>query len=163
MKCFQCGSAMTERPEPFDYSACGLPVQLLGVPVRRCQGCDEMEVSVPLIEDLHRLIADTITRKQGRLAGAEIRYLRSWLGLSGRRFAKWSGVTPETVSRWEHDKAPISRSHESLLRLLAARNQYFVDYDIASVLDADHDRAHAAVAHLAARTVNDKWEVAEAA
>ena len=163
MKCIECGAAMTERRDAFDYSTCGLPVMLLNVPVRRCRGCDEVEVSIPQIEDLHRLIADSVTRKKGRLAGAEIRFLRSWLGLSGRRFAKWSGVTPETVSRWEHDKAPISESHEHLLRLLAARQQLFADYDISEVFDADYDRTDASASHITARTADRGWKLDGAA
>lgn len=160
MKCMHCGSTMKERKEDYDYGACGLPVMLLHVTVRRCPSCDETEVSIPQVEELHRVLAEAVTRKTGRLVGAEIRFLRSWLGLSGRRFARRVGATPETVSRWENDKLAISCTHERLLRLMAAQRNFFAEYDIATLLDAEHDRTKGRNVRMKARVTGHRWELA---
>lgn len=163
MKCLQCGSAMKERREDFSYASCGLPVVLLNVVVRHCRKCDEHEAVIPAIEELHAALADALIQKRGRLVGAEIRFLRSWLGLAGQRFARWVGVQPETVSRWENDKAAIGETHERLLRIMAARRQFFADHDIASLLEAEFDRGRATATRMTASVTNRHWNVANAA
>jgi transcriptional regulator with XRE-family HTH domain len=95
----------------------GLPgVILLGVEVRRCQGCGAEEVAIPRIEELHRL------------APAEIKYLRKWLGWSGVDFARHMGTTPETVSRWEQGRVPMSPQADRLLRLMVTTRAPVADY-----------------------------------
>jgi len=159
MKCLQCGSEMTTRREDFDYSRCGLPVILLGLEVRHCAKCGERHPLIPMVEELHRVIANEVVRKKTRLVGAEVRFLRSWLGLSGRRFARRVGVTPETVSRWENDKQPIGDAEERLLRVRAAQKQFFVEYDIDALLDADYAEG-AAPEPIRARATDHHWELA---
>jgi putative zinc finger/helix-turn-helix YgiT family protein len=156
-KCLECAASMRERREDFRYDASGLPVTLLAVVVRRCTACREAEVQIPMIEALHAALADALLGKRGRYVGAEIRFLRSWLGLSGRRLASWLGVQPETVSRWEHDRGPIGDTHERLLRLIAARKRYYVDYDIASFLEARDDREKAKAARIQAKATDHSW------
>ena len=122
MKCKRCGKAVRAKREAFHYTACGLPdVTLLNVEVRRCAACGGQSVAIPRIEELHRLIALAVARKGARLTPAEIRYLRKYLGLSGRDFAAKIGVAPATVSRWESDAAPqpMGGTAERLLRLMA--------------------------------------------
>ena len=161
--CLECGAPMTERKEDVKYDSCGLPVVLLGVGVRRCTACDESEVQIPMVEKLHAVLADALIRKEGRYAGPEIRFLRSWLGLSGKRLAKWLGVQPETVSRWEHDRSPIGETHERLLRLIAARRSFYVDYDIATVLEASWKRQRAKLAKIRVRATDHSWKAELAA
>lgn len=69
--------------------------------------CDNCEISIPHIEELHRLIAKILIDKSYRLAGEEVRFLRRVLGWSGSDFAKHMGVAEETVSRWEIDAALV--------------------------------------------------------
>lgn len=123
MKCLQCEGTMTSRRETYDYGSCGLPVTLDGVRVARCGSCGEHEVSLPGIEELHRLIARAVMRKRHGLSGPEVRFLRKWLGWSGKGFAEVMGVTPETVSRWEAGSLRIGPQAERLLRLLVATQE----------------------------------------
>jgi len=69
----------------------------------------------------HKLIAELVAGKPARLTPAEVRFLRKYLGLSGRDFAKRMGVSPETVSRWERVDEPraLAEPTEKLLRLMA--------------------------------------------
>jgi DNA-binding transcriptional regulator YiaG len=47
---------------------------------------------------------------EGPVDGDSFRYMRGALGLEQRRLAALVGVTPETMSRWEHDVLPVSRA-----------------------------------------------------
>lgn len=140
MTCTVCGGQMKTRRENYRYEASGLPyVTLKGVEVRRCQKCGETEVAIPAIEELHRAIAGALIRKRARLAPAEVKYLRKYLGWSGTDFAQRVGSTPETVSRWEHGKMPMGPAAERLLRLIVATEAPVSDYtvDVLAQLGAD--------------------------
>jgi putative zinc finger/helix-turn-helix YgiT family protein len=129
MNCTECGAAMTEKAENYRYRECGLPsVTLIGVLIRRCNQCGDYEVAIPRVEELHRLIARALIEKQTRLTGAEVRFLRKSLGLSGPDFARRMGVTIETVSRWENDAAAIGAQADRLLRLLVAQGKLTMHY-----------------------------------
>jgi putative zinc finger/helix-turn-helix YgiT family protein len=115
---------MTTRRTDWPYEASGLRnVVLLGVDVSRCSACGEEEVKIPAIEGLHRAIAQTIVRKQERLAPPEIRFLRKCLGLSAVDLAKHMGTTPETVSRWEHGATSMGVTADRLLRMMVVSQE----------------------------------------
>ncbi|MBI2466932.1 MAG: helix-turn-helix domain-containing protein [Candidatus Rokubacteria bacterium] len=126
-----CGGALKVTRAPYRYTASGLPaVVLLGVEVRRCQECGAEEVAIPRIEELHRLIAQALIRRPHRLAPAEIKYLRKWLGWSGVDFARHMGTAPETVSRWEQGRAPMSPQADRLLRLMVTTRAPVENYTL---------------------------------
>lgn len=121
MKCLQCGTEMKVGRENHRYESGGLPyITLVDVEVRRCPNCGEWEVSIPYIEDLHGALADYLARKKAKLTKEEIRFLRTYLGLSGVELAERMGVSPSTVSRWENGSKPMGLTSERLLRLLVA-------------------------------------------
>ena len=129
MKCAECGASMTTRKENYRYDECGLRyVTLMGIEVSRCPECGNYEISIPRVEELHRLIAKTLIEKVTRSTGAEIRFLRKSLGLSAADFARRMGVTIETVSRWEHDSVAIGPQADRLLRLLVAQGKLTTRY-----------------------------------
>ena len=122
MKCMQCGGEMvTKRETLFHYTASGLSnVFLADVEVSKCAECDEFEVAIPRVEQLHKVLATSIAEQTSRLAPEEIRFLRKYLGLSGEDFARRMGVTASTVSRWERGHEKMSDMAERLLRLMIA-------------------------------------------
>ena len=131
MKCLQCGSQMVSRRENYKYADSGLTgVTLVNVEVRRCPQCGEYEVVIPRIEELHRLIALALTRKPARLAPAEIRFMRKYLGWSGADFAAHIGATPETVSRWEQGRKAMGVQADRLLRLMVVHREPLSDYSL---------------------------------
>lgn len=131
MTCMQCGSPMRTKRENYRYDASGLPgVTLVGVAVSRCPACGEYEVAIPRVEELHRALAFAVIQKPTRLAGAEIRFLRKYLGWSGADFAKHMGTAPETISRWEGDKVPIGPQADRLLRLFVVTREPAVGYPL---------------------------------
>ncbi len=142
MRCLQCGGKVAVRRENHRYGASGLRgITLVGVPVRRCVRCDEFEVVIPKIVELHRLIASALTRKKARLAPAEIRFLRQQLGWSGRDFAEHFGVAAGTVSRWENGPAKMSAQADRLLRLMVAHFQPTEAYSLDILKDLARGRA----------------------
>lgn len=121
MQCLTCGASMETRRENYAYTASGLAhITLQQVEVSRCPACGEWEVAIPHIEALHQAIATAIVQQQARLAPADIRYLRTYLGWSGAECAAHLGVTPETISRWERGVTAIGGQAERLLRVLVA-------------------------------------------
>lgn len=134
MKCIECGSALTTKRENVQYTA--LPgTVLVGVEVNRCPNCGEYEVSIPAIDELNKMIATDVINKKERLNGAEIRFLRSYLGYSGADFAKLIGSSPATVSRWESDSQDIGHHADLLLRTMIALDKKVEEYPIASLAD----------------------------
>jgi len=142
MTCPNCGNKMTSKRENHKYTACGLDyVTLVSVEVRRCQSCGEWEVVIPKLEQLHRVLAQTVAQGKSHLRGSEIRFLRKYLGYSGAEAASALSVTPETMSRWENDKVAISQSAERFLRLMVVNQQPTQCYPLVDLLaDKTHKK-----------------------
>jgi putative zinc finger/helix-turn-helix YgiT family protein len=138
VKCLECGASMESTIGPHRYSR-GIDVVLQGIETRRCPECGEDEVVIPKIEELHRVISQTIARRSGQLKPREIRFLRTYLGYSSVDFANLLGVTPETVSRWERLRNPqkMARPSERLLRMLAQFGEPSRIYDLEAILLSD--------------------------
>jgi len=99
---------------------------------QRCASCGEYEVAIPAIDELDRTLASAVIRKPARLSGAEVRFLRSYLGYSGADFAKLIGSDPATVSRWEGDKQAIGHHTDLLLRAMVVLDAKVDAYPIAT-------------------------------
>ncbi len=125
MNCGYCGkSGCTEKREQHVFVESGLKnVTLANVPVRRCDSCGEVEVLIPRLPELHRLLAEMLIRKESNLAAEEFRFLRKHLGYSSSDFAKKLGVTPETISRWESGKHPLDPPADRLIRMMVATSK----------------------------------------
>jgi len=140
--CRACGKAeLVATKERHHYKESGLPnVILEGVTVRRCPACNEFEVVIPRVTELHQVIALAVVRKTSRLTGAEVRFLRKFLGLSGVDFAGRMGVSPEVVSKWEHEKDPIGGQSDRLLRLMVVRNRPVEEYPTDKLAEINDDK-----------------------
>jgi putative zinc finger/helix-turn-helix YgiT family protein len=157
MKCPQCRYETVPKAANHRYTESGLSnVVLVGVEVRHCPNCGEDVVSIPRIEDLHRVVAMTLIRHPGRLAPSEIRFLRKWLGWSGVDFAKHMGVAPETVSRWENSDKPMGGTAERLLRLAVAHGQPIDEYPITMLTEISDEQVKAPL--LGMKPVRTGWE-----
>lgn len=130
--CLNCGHKMTTRREDVPYL--GLPgTMLLGINVSRCSNCGEHEVEIPMPDELNRGLAFEVTKKPGRLDGAEIRFLRTTLDHTATGLARLLDASPVTVSRWEHDVQPINRLADALLRLLVESTLVAKRFDPARI------------------------------
>jgi putative zinc finger/helix-turn-helix YgiT family protein len=140
MKCFQCGSAMTTNVENVPYKS--LPGTVLaGVNVSRCAACGEYEVAIPAIDELNRMLANAVIRQKRRLNGGEIRFLRTYLGVSGADFAKMIRSAAATVSRWENDTQPIGHHADLLLRTLVMLDTKVESYPIKDLAEVSDEEA----------------------
>ncbi len=159
--CADCGSRMRTQKENYRYDECGLRyVTLLGVEISRCPACGNYEISIPHIEELHRLIARVLIEKMTRLTGAEVRFLRKSLGWSGSAFAKRMGVTEETVSRWENDAAPIGSQADRLLRLMVAQGRLTMSYPTENLVKINPRKATAT--RVEVQSSDEQWRLISA-
>jgi hypothetical protein len=87
MKCMQCGHAMTH--EAREHAVPGTAGNRAGWRRgERCPNCGEYEVANTAIDELNRALAQAVIKKPARFNDGEIRFLRSYLGLSGADFAR---------------------------------------------------------------------------
>ncbi len=140
--CRECGKAkMISREETYLYRESGLPnVVLIGVVIRRCPSCGHHELVLPRVTELHRTIAHAVLHKRARLSGAEVRFLRKYLGWSGADFARHIGVDPSTVSNWENDKDPIGPTSDRLLRLMVVHGAPVDEYSLDELTKIENER-----------------------
>lgn len=160
MKCWNCGSeAISRTTIDHDYVESGLPgVRLLGIPAKVCAECGARRISIPAIEQLHRVLATWVLKKPARLSGAEVRFLRKFIGLSGVDFARKIGATHETVSKWENDRKAIGPQSDRLLRLLVVTMGQIQEYQISSLdLISPEPRSSEVIA--VTRNSHDNWRL----
>jgi transcriptional regulator with XRE-family HTH domain len=72
---------------------------------------------IPALKQLMRLIARDLVLSKTDLTGSEVRFLRKRLGKKATEYCKYLGLEPETLSRIENGKQPISSATEKLARL----------------------------------------------
>jgi DNA-binding transcriptional regulator YiaG len=123
MRCEECNIEMvneqsTEK-EPFRFDRCGLDhVYLVGIDKFVCPRCKAVYPIVPRIEELHKVIASALVNRTGDLAGPEVRYLRSWMGMKSQDFADVLGCVPEHLSKVENGHTRLGASGDKLVRTL---------------------------------------------
>ncbi len=116
--CSFCGGDIKViKDKPYHYDECGLDVTLCGVTQYECTECEETYVSLPNIQQLHRIIGAHICEKgKALLQPEEIRFLRKDLHMRAKQMARVLGTTPQALSRWENGRKPIGETHDRLFR-----------------------------------------------
>ncbi len=140
-KCSACGGArVASRKENYLYSEeSGLSITLADVEVLTCPDCGARGAVVPKALELSTAIVGVLARKPGRLAGAEVTFLRSILMMSGRELSSLMGCAPSALSRWEQDKSPIGTQSDKLLRLAAVFHKQVAGYTLGDLERAASD------------------------
>lgn len=81
------------------YSGLGFPVFLNGFKMKKIQGHEVPDVN---FKELQAQAFEALTTKPGRLSGAELAFIRAYLGLTQVEFAKRVGLANHSrVSQWE--------------------------------------------------------------
>lgn len=108
---------LATEENPFHFVDSGLDnVYLVGI--RYFEEPDGRVVAeIPAIKQLMRVIAHDIVTSPADLTGKEIRFLRKRLGKKATEYCQFLGVEPETLSRIENEKQPISAQVQKLARL----------------------------------------------
>lgn len=100
------------------YTECGLDNVLIeGISIVEDHAGEET-TTIPAIGMLHQVIAEGIVSLPAKMTGAELRFLRTEMGLTQEQLAEILKVKPLSVSRWERSD-PITDASEMLIRLLA--------------------------------------------
>jgi DNA-binding XRE family transcriptional regulator len=73
-----------------------------------CPECDELLIHANELGRIEKVAADEIASR-GIVTGREFKFIRKAADLRAVDLAELLDVTPETVSRWEHDERPIPR------------------------------------------------------
>jgi len=141
--CTRCGTVMgPKQQKSHRYTASGLDnVVLVGVDVRTCPNCGNESVAIPRISELHKKLAQAVAEQAEKLVPGEVRFLRKYLGWSGVDFARYAGVTPETVSRWENGAHVMGPVSERLLRLCALKMDPVDDYSVLGKMATEEPQA----------------------
>ena len=103
----------------YRYTDCGLDnVMIDGVQFIVDDGGDEV-VCIPNVNGLHRAIAHQILLRQSSMSGAELRFIRTEMGLTQAQLAGLVHREPLAVSRWERGESPVDSNAEAIIRLHA--------------------------------------------
>ena len=112
---------LTERlatdKNPFHFTDCGLDnVYLVGVKYFTHPD-GGIVAEIPALKQLMCVIARDLVLSKSDLTGSEVRFLRKRLGKKATEYSRLLGLEPETLSRIENDKQPISSATQKLARL----------------------------------------------
>ena len=144
MKCITCdvGDLIVSR-ENYRYTECGVDITVEDMEIRRCPNCGDHQEVFENIEGLYKAIAKAIAERSPKLSGSEIRFLRTYLGLSREDFGKIMGADPRTVNRWQSGESPMSDGNQNLLRVLVLQMKPIEEYPVSSWLLELADRVPA--------------------
>jgi putative zinc finger/helix-turn-helix YgiT family protein len=96
-----------------------------------CPQCGEAYLSAETVRAMERLVAESLARS-GEGTPEAFRFMRKALGLKATQVSKLFGVTPETISRWEHgERNPEPRAVKLLGALVVehlAGRDHLLDY-----------------------------------
>lgn len=102
----------------YHYTECGLDNIYLVNGFEETETQHGSAVSITDIDSLHQAIGEFLCSQNGALTGKEIRFLRREMLMSQRILAQLFDVQDRTVSRWETGETAMTKSADTLLRLL---------------------------------------------
>ena len=109
----------TKERTSYRYTECGLDnVFIEGIDVRVDDDGEEV-LYIPAVNELHKTIARGIVESETGMAGQELRFLRTMMGLTQAELGKHVHHDAQSVARWEKNRTPIQPSSETVIRLLA--------------------------------------------
>ena len=103
--------------QPFHFTDCGLDnVYLVGVKYFTHPD-GRIVAEIPALKQLMCVIARDLVLSRSDLSGSEVRFLRKRLGKKATEYSRLLGLEPETLSRIENGKQPITSATQKLARL----------------------------------------------
>jgi len=102
----------------YRYAECGLDnVRIEGMPEPVDDG-GETTYRIENVNGLHKVIAYAIVTHEHAMAGKELRFLRTEMGMTQAELAPIVHCDAQTVGRWERAETPLDPKAEALIRLL---------------------------------------------
>ena len=80
------------------YKGLGFPVILRNVPMIELRGVWTLDIN---LNNLQKVVLLALAHKPSDLTGHQIRFIRTWLGLTQLQFGKLFGVTHAAIVKWE--------------------------------------------------------------
>ena len=118
--CSDCGKEARVERGTYRFRESGLDnVVLKGIEIVKCSACGNEEPIIPNLDGLLRVLAVAIVTNRLPLAGAEVRFLRKYLGMSGEQFARILYTDKSTLSKWETGAVNIGSKSDLLIRAVA--------------------------------------------
>ena len=104
----------------YKYTECGLEnIVLVNMNVITDDAGEEL-YSIPNVLGLHKVITHCIITRSYGISPAELRFLRTEMGLTQEELAEIIKKDHQTVGRWERSECPIDQNAEMVIRLVAA-------------------------------------------
>ena len=101
------------------YTESGLTnVVIYGIGPERDDDGD-LIITIPAINELHRVIAEGIVQHGSSVSAEELRFLRTEMGMTQSELARLLHRDKQSVGRWERGEVEIDSSLEALVRRLA--------------------------------------------
>jgi DNA-binding transcriptional regulator YiaG len=120
LQCSDCGRDAPVERGVYRFRESGLDnVVLKGIEIVKCPACGNEDPIVPNLDGLLRVIAVAIVTNRLPLTGAEVRYLRKYLEMSGEQFARILHTDKSTLSKWETGAVNIGSKSDLLIRSVA--------------------------------------------
>jgi transcriptional regulator with XRE-family HTH domain len=118
----------------YRYTECGLDNVVL-VGLEECtDDLGENCVTIPRINKLHEAIAMSVLTRRGGMTGAELKFLRTLMGMTQAELGKIVDRDAQTIGRWERGEFENDPNAETIIRLVAAeRLRLKLDASIAEV------------------------------
>jgi len=103
----------------YHYTECGLQnVFIDGLDFLVDDAGDEI-ITIPAINELHRLIAKGIVSHKHGISGEELRFLRTEMGFTQSELAAIVHHDKQSIGRWERSEFDIDSAAEAIIRKLA--------------------------------------------
>jgi len=113
-RCVECrGSEMVASEAEERIKVAGRTFAAI-IPATKCAKCGAIYLSHEAVGVLELAAAGELAR-HGAVSAEAFSFMRRALGLRALELAELLAVTPETVSRWEHDRQPLDRGAAALL------------------------------------------------
>lgn len=120
-ECSNCGKNASVNRGKYHFKECGLQnVMLDGIEVISCDNCGNIDPIIPRFNDLMRTLALAVIVNPARLSGAEIKFLRKYLKMTGEQFAQLLSVDKTTLSKWETNADQVGAQSDKLIRAIVA-------------------------------------------
>ncbi len=110
--------------KPVVYTALGFPVVIINPSYRLFEGEEVLDISP---KDIMDAVFSMIPERKGRLIGAEVRFLRSYMKLTQETFGKMIGVDHSSIAKWEAKKLEVTGMDVQVEILLRARCRLFAN------------------------------------
>lgn len=117
--------------KPYHYTECGLDYVYLVDGFEVLETSYGRVVQVANAGKLDRAIALAVVRRQNRLTGQEVRFLRGLLDMTQAELGGTLGKDAQTVARWEKGKTEIPPTEDIAIRQIylekTGHRQRFID------------------------------------